>query len=99
MRPADKPQMRIELIVCRLMLLVAICLSSPCFAGAYVFAGEANGVDLVTHPNTYFGAGGTVVVRICIAPSSANAAAMEIPIQNIVNIYNRLQPVTGNLSL
>jgi hypothetical protein len=91
--------MRIELIVCRLMLLVAICLSSPCFAGAYVFAGEANGVDLVTHPNTYFGAGGTVVVRICIAPSSANAAAMEIPIQNIVNIYNRLQPVTGNLSL
>mgnify|MGYP001816146422 FL=1 len=81
------------------MLLAATCLSSPCFAGAYIFAGEANGVDLVTHPNTYFGAGGTVVVRICIAPSSPNAAAMEIPVQNIVNIYNRLQPVTGNLSL
>lgn len=82
-----------------LSLLTTVCLSPSCFAGAYIFAGEANGVDIVTHPSTYTGAGGAVVVRICINPVSANAAEMEIPIQNIINIYNQLQPTTGNISL
>jgi len=91
--------MRTDLTIRLFALLAAICLSSPCFAGAYVFAGEANGIDIVTHPNTYTGAGGPVVVRICINPGSANAAAMEIPVQNIINIYNQLQPVIGNFSL
>ncbi len=99
MRAADTLNMRTGPAIRLLVLLAAICLSSPCFAGAYIFADETNGVDLVTHPNTYTGTGGTAVVRICIDPTSANAAAMEIPIQNTINIYNRLQPVTGNLSL
>ncbi len=78
-------------------LLTGLCQPSSVYAGAYIFAGEANGEDLVTHPNTYFGTGGTITVRVCIAPGSPNAAAMEIPVQNNITIYNRLQATTGNL--
>lgn len=81
------------------MLLLGLGLSAQCPAGAYIFAGEANGLDLVTHPNTYFGTGGTVTVRVCISPVSPDAAAMEIPVQNNITLYNRLQPTTGNLLL
>lgn len=78
-------------------LLLGLAVSANSFAGAYIFAGEANGIDLVTHPNTYTGSGGTVTVRVCIDPASPNATNMEIPIQNNINIFNRLQPTTGNL--
>jgi hypothetical protein len=78
-------------------LLLGLVVSANSFAGAYIFAGEANGIDLVTHPNTYTGSGGTVTVRVCIDPASPNATNMEIPIQNNINIFNRLQPTTGNL--
>jgi len=78
-------------------LLLGLVVSTNSFAGAYIFAGEANGIDLVTHPNTYTGSGGTVTVRVCIDPASPNATNMEIPIQNNINIFNRLQPTTGNL--
>ena len=54
------------------LLLTAIKVN----AGAYIFADEVNGVDLVTHPNTYEGDGGVVMVRVCIAPTSPNATAM-----------------------
>ena len=68
------------------------------FAGTFIFAGESNGVDVVAHPTGYdTGSGGTLTVRVCIDPNSANAAAMEIPVQNNITIYNRLQPTTGNL--
>jgi hypothetical protein len=68
-------------------------------AGAYIFAGEAYGVDIITHPSTYFGSGGNIIVRVCIKPTSLNATDMEIPVQNNINIYNQLQATTGNLSL
>ena len=78
-------------------LLLGLVVSANSSAGAYIFAGEANGIDLVTHPNTYTGFGGQITVRVCIDPTSANATNMEIPIQNNINIFNRLQPKTGNL--
>jgi hypothetical protein len=79
------------------MLLLGLGLSAQCRAGAYIFAGEVNGLDLVTHPNTYSGTGGIVSVRVCINPASPDASAMEIPVQNNITIFNRLQPTTGNL--
>ena len=54
-------------------------------------------MNTVAHPTSYTGQGGTLTVRVCIVPNSANAAAMVIPVQNNINIYNRLQPTTGNL--
>lgn len=84
---------------CMLVILLGAFLVRNSMAGAYIFAGEANGVDLVTHPNTYTGSGGTVTVEICIDPGSPNAMAMAIPVQNNIQIFNQLQPKTGNLSL
>ena len=82
-----------RLLVC----LPGLFLCTECLAGAFIFASESNGVNVVTHPASYTGQGGTLTVRVCIDPNSANATAMEIPVQNNINIFNRLQPTTGNL--
>lgn len=75
-----------------------ICLfSTTSSAGAYIFADEANGVDVVTHPNTYTGSGGTVTVRVCIDPASPNMTDMEYSVQNNIDAYNQLLPTTDNL--
>ena len=79
--------------------LLQLTISSPAGAGAYIFAGEANGVDLVTHPTGYTGSGGTLAVSVCIAPNSANAADMEISVRNIIHTWNSQASVTGNLLL
>ena len=70
---------------------------SPCYAGAYIFAGEDNGIDVVTHPSGYTGTGGVLTVGVCIDPSSENAADMEISIQNIVDTFNAQTITTDNL--
>ena len=75
---------------------VAVVSSGSAQAGAYVFAGEGNGVNVVTHPTGYVGAGGTVTVTVCIAPGSTNASAMEVPVQNIVDRFNLLVETLGN---
>ncbi len=66
-------------------------------AGAYLFAGEANGVDVITHPRGYSGAGGTVVLNLCIEPGTPNEAAMRQSVANVAAVYNRLRPTIGNL--
>ena len=66
-------------------------------AGAYIFADEINGVDLVTHPNTYTGSGGVVTVRVCIDPASPNATDMEYSVQNNIAVYNQMLPTTDNI--
>jgi hypothetical protein len=66
---------------------------------AYIFAGEANGVDVVTHPIGYTGTGGVLVVSVGIDPTSANAASMVISTQNVISTWNGLVPTTGNLIL
>lgn len=71
--------------------------SSTLTAGAYIFADEINGVDLVTHPNTYTGSRGVVTVRVCINPASPNAADMEQSVLNNIAAYNKLSPTLGNV--
>lgn len=66
-------------------------------AGAYVFAGEANGIDVVTHPIGYTGAGGALTVSVCIDPTSANAANMVASIERVVDTWNNRVPVSANL--
>jgi len=67
------------------------------YAFAYIFAGEANGVDLITHPIGYTGTGGDLIVTVGIDSTSANAASMEVATQNVITKFNQLIPTTGNL--
>jgi hypothetical protein len=82
-----------------LAALALLAAPTPVGAGAFVFAGETNGIDLVTHPKGYTGSGGTLTVTVCIDPASPNALDMEAPIQNVVNTWNQRMPVMGNLLL
>jgi hypothetical protein len=66
-------------------------------AGAFVYAGDANGLDLITHPSNYTGTGGEVDIKVCIDPGSINASEMERPIRNAIASWNKLQPTTSNL--
>ncbi|MFK7958269.1 MAG: beta strand repeat-containing protein [Lysobacterales bacterium] len=83
-----------------LLAAATVALSpSNIHAGAYIFAGEGNGVDIVTHPTGYTGTGGNIAVNVCIDPASPNAAAMEIPVQNAIDRLNALVPTVGNVRL
>ena len=66
-------------------------------AATYIFAGEANGVDVVTHPHGYSGTGGILTVTVGIDPTSSNAAAMVIPTQNVIATWNGLVPTLHNV--
>ncbi len=78
-------------------LVVTLAGSVRVEAGAFIFAGESNGIDIITHPPNYTGAGGEVTVSVCIDPASADAAAMEIPVKNIVSVINGFVPMSPNL--
>jgi hypothetical protein len=81
-------------------LLGALILTSSqtALAGAYIFAGEANGVDVIAHPPGYSGAGGVVNVKVCVAPGTPNASAMEVSVQNVINTINRFEARQPNLA-
>ena len=84
---------------CRGILVVVFLLGPARLvqAGTFLFAGEANGVNLITHPTGYTGGGGTLTVGVCIDDTSANASEMILPVQNIVATFNRRQAVAPNL--
>lgn len=92
-------------LVSTLLFLLSLVNTCVLHAGAYVFSGESNGIDVITHPETYTGSGGNIIVKVCIDPASVdnegvpNAAEMEIPVQNNINIYNKLEPTLQNLKL
>ncbi|MGB5258960.1 MAG: hypothetical protein WBO34_00380 [Gammaproteobacteria bacterium] len=92
---------RLAFFTCRMVnlqyvLVAALLMPGIATAGGYIFA-EGSGENIILHPSDYSGAGGTLTVRVCITPNTYHAAAMEIPIQNNINIYNALQPTVGNL--
>ena len=82
--------------ICLILLCGLLC-SASAQGGAFIFAGESNGVDVIAHPTGYTGSGGVAQVSLCVDPSSANAADMEISVQNIATVINDLQAVTPNL--
>lgn len=81
-----------QLTVCSL----AISGASPSFAGTFNFAGGEHGVDVITHPPGYRGAGANLTVTLGISPSSIHAEEMVIPIQNIISTWNNLLPTINN---
>ncbi len=66
-------------------------------AGVFEFAGDTNGADIILHPTGYQGVGGNLVITVGISPSSPHASEMVMPIQNAINIWNRLIPTIGNI--
>jgi hypothetical protein len=80
-----------------LVVATALLCTPQAQAGGFVFAGEANGVDAVAHPEGYTGSSGVVTVNVCVASDFPNSAAMAIPVQNIIINWNNLSPTTGNL--
>jgi len=64
---------------------------------AFIFAGTANGVDVVAHPIGYFGTGGTITVTVGIDPTSANATDMIISTQNVIDKFNNSVSTVGNV--
>ncbi len=69
------------------------------FSFAYIFAGEANGVDVVAHPIGYFGTGGVVSLTVGVDATSTHADDMEIAVQNVVTQFNQLTSTTPNILL
>lgn len=54
-------------------------------SGAYRFAGDTFGLDVITHPQGYTGTGGPLNISVAIDPTSPNASSMETSVENIVN--------------
>lgn len=82
-----------------IFLMVCYVHFNQAFAGAFVFAGDDNGVDIITHPSGYNGTGGEITIGVCIDSSSANASDMVIPIQNMVDTFTKRQVHIPNLFL
>jgi len=53
--------------------------------------------DIITHPLDYTCVGGALAISVGIDPTSAHAAQMLVPGQNIVDAWNGLTPTTGNI--
>ena len=79
------------------IMLMGLFTIGKVHAGAFMFANEFNGLNVITHPEGYKGTGGEITIGICINPGSANSEDMETPIQNIIHTMNALDPVIGNL--
>ena len=62
-----------------------------------MFSGEANGIDLVAHPEGYAGSGGMVTVDVCIESTTNNQTDMIVPLQNAIAHWNQMVQSTGNL--
>jgi len=92
-----KQTRRIFMPFLQLFGIAAVFLPALGNAGSYIFAGEGNGLDVVTHPSGYTGAGGVLNVEVCIASTAVDAAAMEISIQNNIKEINSMTASTPNL--
>ncbi|MEM6796636.1 MAG: hypothetical protein AAF725_21875 [Acidobacteriota bacterium] len=96
----DRPGLdRRAVFLAALVLALLVCLwaARPAAAGAFLFAGEGNGVNVIAHPSGYSGSGGVVEVSLCVDPASPNAADMEVAVQNIAVTMEGLLAATPNL--
>ncbi len=85
------------LFISLFIVTFSLVLARTSEAGAYAFSGDANDVDLITHPTGYTGTGGTLTITVGIDSTSVNASEMVIPVQNIINTFNQLQVTSQNL--
>ncbi len=70
-------------------------------AGAFIFAGEQYGVNVILHPVGYTGTQNALEVEVCITPGTPLPGGVaitdvETSIKNNIAIWNQLQPLVGN---
>ncbi len=79
-----------------LAVLVLAASPRPAESGSFIFTDDLGLPESITHPPGY-GGGGTLDVSLCIDPSSSNVDEMELPLQQVIDVWNGLVPTTGNL--
>lgn len=80
-----------------LSIILTLASTEDAAAGAFIYAGSANGENLISHPRGYNGTGGKLDVRVCIVPNTPNTTSMEQPVKNAIAYWNKRQPTTSNL--
>lgn len=80
--------------------IAACCLLGAQPASAGTFLGFVdNNPNVVVHPNGYTGAGGELVVSVCLDPTALPPSGdPDQAIRNAIAEYNRFQGATGNVS-
>ncbi len=86
-----------SLTACALSALAMFSATENATAATYVFAGEANGVDVVTHAGGYNGTGGSFEISVGIDMASLFASEMAVSVQNVINTWNALTPTVNNV--
>ncbi len=76
-----------------------LALPFPALAGVFIFAESQANPELITHPIGYSGSGGHLEISVCIDPASESIGDMIVPVQNVVKVWNALNPVLGNTTL
>ena len=84
--------------------VIGVLALGPSWAGPFTFAGEANGLDLICHPQGYTGTETLLTIEVCIdpaslVPSGATLNDLVAPVQNSIATWNQLQPTLGNVLL
>lgn len=81
-----------------LIAFVAVLYSHALFAGAFVFAGDSNGVNRITHPQGFSLSNNPQLnVTVCIDPTGSETTQLETSVRNIANTWNQLNTASPNL--
>ncbi len=83
-----------------LFIALILVYSSQVFSGSFIFAGDANGVNIIAHPHGFSSTNTAVInVNVCIDPASSVTAPLELPTKNVINTWNNLTMVSPNIFL
>ena len=91
------PSARTNMILIAALLIGVFASARLAHGFTYLFAGESNGIDLVTHPMGYAGVGSALHIRVGIDNTSVFAHQMRAPTQRAIATWNSLVPTTSNL--
>lgn len=84
----------------KLIILLSILISNQALSGAFVFAGEANGIDRIAHPSGFTASNVAVLnVNVCIDPASSLTSPLVLPVNNVINTWNNLNMTSPNVFL
>ena len=84
----------------KIVLLLLSITSNQVFSGSFVFAGEQNGINRITHPPGFSTTNVAVLnVNVCLDPASSVTAPLELPVRNVINTWNNLQMTSSNIKL
>lgn len=81
------------------IIIIGLLFSSQLQSGTFIFAGEGNGVDIVTHPAGYQpGSTSSLEVKVCIDPTGTETTKLEVSVKNIVSTFNKFEAVQQNIT-